>query len=140
MMVQCTLKKTCSSCCLLVDHSSGPEVSQKLTTYRTRYLPSSGLFQYDLKMEKVHQMVKDERIMKIEIPGDGSSTPEVCSGGLTRQTSITKTNCLCSPTTHPGSFRCRMHRSLSLQRTKSIEAAALQDAPAKPSDSLRATK
>ncbi|KAF3516423.1 uncharacterized protein LOC106404554 isoform X3 [Brassica napus] len=91
-------------------------------------------------MEKVHQMVKDERIMKIEIPGDGSSTPEVCSGGLTRQTSITKTNCLCSPTTHPGSFRCRMHRSLSLQRTKSIEAAALQDAPAKPSDSLRATK
>ncbi|CAN7086844.1 hypothetical protein Bca4012_100980 [Brassica carinata] len=92
------------------------------------------------KMEKVNQMVKDERIMKIEIPGDGSSTPEVCSGGLTRQTSITKTNCLCSPTTHPGSFRCRMHRSLSLQRTKSIEAAALQDAPAKPSDSLRAAK
>ncbi|KAJ0256201.1 hypothetical protein HA466_0091950 [Hirschfeldia incana] len=89
-------------------------------------------------MEKVQQMVKDERIMKIEIPGDGSSTPEVGSGGLTRQTSITKTNCLCSPTTHPGSFRCRMHRSLSLQRTKSIEVAALQDSPAKPSDSPRA--
>ncbi|CAH8386505.1 unnamed protein product [Eruca vesicaria subsp. sativa] len=81
-------------------------------------------------------MVKDERIMKIDIPGDSSPRqPEVGSGGLTRQTSINKTNCLCSPTTHPGSFRCRMHRSLSLQRTKSIEAPAQQDAPPKPSDS-----
>lgn len=85
-------------------------------------------------------MVKDERNMKIEIPGDGSSAPEGGAGGLTRQTSITKTNCLCSPTTHPGSFRCRMHRSLSLQRTKSIEAAALHDPPAKPSDFPRAAK
>ncbi|OMP10092.1 hypothetical protein COLO4_04829 [Corchorus olitorius] len=42
--------------------------------------------------------------------------------GLSRQTSITKTNCLCSPTTHVGSFRCRLHRAPSLQRTKSIDS------------------
>ncbi|KAK7252413.1 hypothetical protein RIF29_36336 [Crotalaria pallida] len=44
------------------------------------------------------------------------------NGGLTRQPSMTKTNCLCSPTTHAGSFRCRLHRAPSLQRTKSIES------------------
>uniref|UniRef100_A0A1J3DTH7 Uncharacterized protein n=1 Tax=Noccaea caerulescens TaxID=107243 RepID=A0A1J3DTH7_NOCCA len=77
----------------------------------------------------------------MEFPGDGNSSSEVSSGGLSRQTSITKNNCLCSPTTHPGSFRCRIHRSLSLQRTKSIEAATLQDPPPpKPSDSSRAAK
>ncbi|KAI5679258.1 hypothetical protein M9H77_10208 [Catharanthus roseus] len=47
-------------------------------------------------------------------------------GGLVRQGSITKNNassCLCSPTNHAGSFRCRLHLRApsSLQRTKSIE-------------------
>jgi len=45
-------------------------------------------------------------------------------GGLQRQPSMTKTNCLCSPTTHAGSFRCRLHRTPSLQRTKSMESEA----------------
>ncbi|EFH64893.1 hypothetical protein ARALYDRAFT_894552 [Arabidopsis lyrata subsp. lyrata] len=86
-------------------------------------------------MEKVQQMTNDKGIMKIEILGDGNSVAEVGSRGLSRQTSMTKTNCLCSPTTHPGSFRCRIHRSLSLQRTKSMEAASLLDSPPKPADS-----
>ncbi|KAJ1399523.1 hypothetical protein SESBI_30286 [Sesbania bispinosa] len=43
-------------------------------------------------------------------------------GGLTRQPSMTKTNCLCSPTTHAGSFRCRLHRTPSLHRTKSMDS------------------
>ncbi|XLR59173.1 hypothetical protein S83_009845 [Arachis hypogaea] len=46
-------------------------------------------------------------------------------GAIVRQTSMNKNNnnnnnCLCSPTTHAGSFRCRLHRS-TLQRTKSID-------------------
>ncbi|GLT67949.1 hypothetical protein SLA2020_402220 [Shorea laevis] len=56
----------------------------------------------------------------------GQGTP-----GLTRQPSMTKSNCLCSPTTHAGSFRCRLHRAPSLQRTKSIDAAANRDAASK---------
>ncbi|KAG0479945.1 hypothetical protein HPP92_010803 [Vanilla planifolia] len=35
--------------------------------------------------------------------------------------------CLCSPTTHQGSFRCRYHRSLSsawFRRSKSMPSAA----------------
>ncbi|KAL1188248.1 hypothetical protein V5N11_025463 [Cardamine amara subsp. amara] len=56
-----------------------------------------------------------------------STAAIVPGGGLARQTSITKTNCLCSPTTHPGSFRCRLHRTPSLQRTKSIENNVLQN-------------
>ncbi|KAL2344397.1 hypothetical protein Fmac_005682 [Flemingia macrophylla] len=43
-----------------------------------------------------------------------------------RQSSMTKTNCLCSPTTHAGSFRCRLHRTPSLQRTKSMESESLR--------------
>ncbi|XLR16565.1 hypothetical protein HN51_037540 [Arachis hypogaea] len=45
------------------------------------------------------------------------------NNGLVRQTSMNNNNnnnCLCSPTTHAGSFRCRLHRS-TLQRTKSID-------------------
>ncbi|KAL5063371.1 hypothetical protein RYX36_025108 [Vicia faba] len=60
--------------------------------------------------------------MKVEIPSStvgGSNVGQ--GGGLMRQPSMTKTNCLCSPTTHPGSFRCRLHRTPSLQRTKSME-------------------
>ncbi|KAL5759940.1 hypothetical protein ACOSP7_018443 [Xanthoceras sorbifolium] len=49
------------------------------------------------------------------------------TSGLIRQPSASKSNCLCSPTTHAGSFRCRLHRSPSLQRTKSIDSASLPD-------------
>ncbi|KAJ6890168.1 hypothetical protein NC651_023847 [Populus alba x Populus x berolinensis] len=68
--------------------------------------------------------------MKVEIP---SETETMSSGGtkftsgFQRQTSASKINCLCSPTSHAGSFRCRLHRSPSLQRTKSIDSASLRD-------------
>ncbi|GFP97508.1 hypothetical protein PHJA_001894900 [Phtheirospermum japonicum] len=52
--------------------------------------------------------------MKVEIPENG---------GLSRQGSVNnKSNCLCSPTTHVGSFRCRLHRGPSLQRTRSMDS------------------
>ncbi|KAL0364221.1 UNVERIFIED_CONTAM: hypothetical protein Sangu_0519700 [Sesamum angustifolium] len=35
-----------------------------------------------------------------------------------------KHSCLCSPTTHTGSFRCRLHRAVSLHRAKSISSTA----------------
>lgn len=71
--------------------------------------------------------------MKLEIPSGSEIGIEFqggqsqSQGGLARQTSISKTNCLCSPTTHAGSFRCRLHRAPSLQRTKSIESGSLRD-------------
>ncbi|KAK9277101.1 hypothetical protein L1049_006640 [Liquidambar formosana] len=70
--------------------------------------------------------------MKEEIP----SETEMMSSGLgvpvlTRQTSAVKGSCLCSPTTHAGSFRCRLHRSPSLQRTKSIDSASLRESASK---------
>ncbi|OIT32378.1 hypothetical protein A4A49_23552 [Nicotiana attenuata] len=73
--------------------------------------------------------------MKVEINSLPETPSEVISptldnlpmtGGLARQGSMTKNSCLCSPTTHAGSFRCRLHRAPttnpSLQRTKSIES------------------
>ncbi|CAN4123325.1 unnamed protein product [Withania somnifera] len=70
--------------------------------------------------------------MKVEINSSTESeiisptSENVSTGGLARQGSMTKNSCLCSPTTHAGSFRCRLHRApatnQNLQRTKSIES------------------
>ncbi|KAL4185797.1 hypothetical protein AMTRI_Chr10g232520 [Amborella trichopoda] len=43
-----------------------------------------------------------------------------------------KNNCLCSPTTHVGSFRCRHHRASHLSR-HSNSFNSLADLPQKPS-------
>ncbi|KAF7123972.1 hypothetical protein RHSIM_Rhsim12G0040300 [Rhododendron simsii] len=61
--------------------------------------------------------------------------------GLTRQGSNAKTNnCLCSPTTHAGSFRCRLHRvPPALQRTKSIDSRSLKDSRSKANMSAAET-
>lgn len=78
-------------------------------------------------------------IMKVDIPveipvDDPPSTPrEMACGhhhGLTRQQSLSRStmgaNCLCSPTTHVGSFRCRLHRSPSLNKSSSFKTPSLQ--------------
>lgn len=80
--------------------------------------------------------------MKVDIPSHDENDHMVLvgsgggggGGGLQRQSSITKaTNCLCSPTTHAGSFRCRLHRTPpTLQRTKSIESEANRDPTSRP--------
>lgn len=73
-----------------------------------------------------------------EMVGSGAATAGSNGGGLARQGSTSKNSCLCSPTTHAGSFRCRLHRAPpSLQRTKSIDStttatAAVQDSQSKP--------
>ncbi|TKY57429.1 hypothetical protein E2542_SST21877 [Spatholobus suberectus] len=37
-----------------------------------------------------------------------------------RKSSTERWNCLCSPTTHAGSFRCRRHRSAGMRHATSI--------------------
>ncbi|KAJ1410824.1 hypothetical protein SESBI_21632 [Sesbania bispinosa] len=37
-----------------------------------------------------------------------------------RKSSNERWNCLCSPTTHVGSFRCRRHRSGGVHRARSV--------------------
>ncbi|KAH7435644.1 hypothetical protein KP509_06G073300 [Ceratopteris richardii] len=45
-----------------------------------------------------------------EMPPSPSSSPvTACNSKV----------CLCAPTTHPGSFRCRLHRSSSFSKTAS---------------------
>ncbi|KAK4399681.1 hypothetical protein Sango_1074200 [Sesamum angolense] len=81
-----------------------------------------------LKKDRQRKAMDSEAVinkdMKVEVPSHEAAEviSPVSSGGLARQGSITKHNCLCSPTTHPGSFRCRLHRTPSLQRTKSIDS------------------
>ncbi|KAH7860505.1 hypothetical protein Vadar_014200 [Vaccinium darrowii] len=67
-----------------------------------------------------------------------SSPPPSPKMALQRSSSV-KLNCLCSPTTHAGSFRCRYHRNSSLTRSSSIGSklsevrSKLSEFEAKPS-------
>ncbi|XAR65125.1 hypothetical protein NMG60_11009104 [Bertholletia excelsa] len=49
------------------------------------------------------------KTLKVEIPSTESETKQ--------------RSCLCSPTTHAGSFRCRLHRSPTLHRSTSMDSA-----------------
>ncbi|EXB97656.1 hypothetical protein L484_020205 [Morus notabilis] len=56
------------------------------------------------------------------------------------KSSSTRWNCLCSPTTHAGSFRCRHHRSSCMLRGGSVGSnlSELARKPGAISDSLEA--
>ncbi|KAE8023536.1 hypothetical protein FH972_009217 [Carpinus fangiana] len=79
-----------------------------------------------------HQQIANKE-MKVEIPSDAELMT-----GITRQPSAAKSNCLCSPTTHAGSFRCRLHRSPILQRTRSMDSTTPRDATSKANTSSTA--
>ncbi|KAK9074645.1 hypothetical protein SSX86_007243 [Deinandra increscens subsp. villosa] len=56
--------------------------------------------------------------LKVEVEEIPATSPPSGQGG-----GMTKNSCLCSPTTHAGSFRCRLHRTHSgIHRTKSINS------------------
>ncbi|MFS8020530.1 hypothetical protein Hanom_Chr16g01416631 [Helianthus anomalus] len=64
----------------------------------------------------------ENKELKVDM-GQVRVTSPPSGGGVARQGSMTKNNCLCSPTTHEGSFRCRLHRTHSgIQRTKSVNS------------------
>ncbi|CAK7324465.1 unnamed protein product [Dovyalis caffra] len=50
---------------------------------------------------------------------DSGNSPRL-QRALTKPRSTERWNCLCSPTTHAGSFRCRFHRSSGMIRGGSI--------------------
>ncbi|KAJ4752971.1 serine-rich protein-like protein [Rhynchospora pubera] len=75
---------------------------------------------------KAQQSPKDQGSISSNNNKIGLNPNSTLKGGETRR------QCLCSPTTHKGSFRCRLHRSVtSMYRTKSIPStppsAALAD-------------
>ncbi|KAF2301681.1 hypothetical protein GH714_028653 [Hevea brasiliensis] len=84
-------------------------------------------------MESGH--ITNKTKLKVEIPSS-SETENISIGvvtklqattpQITRQRSATKNNCLCSPTSHAGSFRCRLHRAPNLQLTKCDDSASLR--------------
>ncbi|KAL3835610.1 hypothetical protein ACJIZ3_010346 [Penstemon smallii] len=83
-----------------------------------------------------HKEINNKDIKVESTTQDGEViSPTFGAGGLARQGSVTKYNCLCSPTTHQGSFRCRLHRAPSLPRTKSIDSPASEGSLSKVSPS-----
>ncbi|KAL2252239.1 UNVERIFIED_CONTAM: hypothetical protein Sindi_0018600 [Sesamum indicum] len=62
-----------------------------------------------------------------------------CSSALTSPVALSKSatvrryNCLCSPTTHAGSFRCRYHRNVGLTRNSLSVGSNLSELAGKSS-------
>ncbi|KAL5718114.1 Estrogen receptor [Ranunculus cassubicifolius] len=84
-------------------------------------------------METLQRDLERLNLKKVDIPSPSSEekmeqnvviTPVLRHMLMRQNSNAMKMNCLCSPTTHAGSFRCRLHRSPSLQRTKSMSAAS----------------
>ncbi|CAH8384854.1 unnamed protein product [Eruca vesicaria subsp. sativa] len=62
------------------------------------------------KLKETHQDISQEDAKRQEAY---NMSPRVRGGGgpagMVKSSSV-RQNCLCAPTTHPGSFRCRYHR------------------------------
>ncbi|CAI0463687.1 unnamed protein product [Linum tenue] len=73
--------------------------------------------------------------LKVDVPMDHNhqqpselqASPMSCRQPSSSSSCSSKNSaaCLCSPTSHAGSFRCRLHRSpSSIQRTKSMDSSS----------------
>ncbi|KAL3736572.1 uncharacterized protein LOC104452162 [Eucalyptus grandis] len=71
-----------------------------------------------LKVEKSPR--RKFTVPKIDLEEIGKNSPFTLSPRASKAMSRSKSNCLCSPTTHVGSFRCRIHRSSSISRGSSV--------------------
>ena len=72
--------------------------------------------------------------IRISIPSSAKSVGD--GDGVAAHTCSSKGQCLCSPTTHPGSFRCRLHRSNSLPWTRHSKTTASSSADASHTSDL----
>ncbi|XP_010552348.1 PREDICTED: uncharacterized protein LOC104822717 [Tarenaya hassleriana] len=60
--------------------------------------------------EMSHEDVKRQEAYNMSPRAGGRSGSGSGSGSVMGRSSSGRFNCLCAPTTHPGSFRCRYHR------------------------------
>ncbi|KAL5707827.1 hypothetical protein ACHQM5_018684 [Ranunculus cassubicifolius] len=72
-----------------------------------------------MEEKQENEVMRKLSIPKINMEDIKKASPYVIMSPrsiLSKQTSV-KANCLCSPTTHTGSFRCRHHRNSILTRS-----------------------
>ncbi|KAI3870350.1 hypothetical protein MKW92_000984 [Papaver armeniacum] len=67
--------------------------------------------------------------MKVRVPPSPKESDHGGNGGQSVKSNSPRiSQCLCSPTTHQGSFRCKYHRSLSstwrMKRSNSLPASS----------------
>ncbi|KAF9666570.1 hypothetical protein SADUNF_Sadunf16G0242600 [Salix dunnii] len=76
----------------------------------------------DQKQQQVNPeiMAIDMEVLKKNSPLQSSGSSPRLHRALTKPRSNERGNCLCSPTTHAGSFKCRFHRSSGMIRGGSI--------------------
>ncbi|KAI6690768.1 hypothetical protein NL676_027596 [Syzygium grande] len=70
------------------------------------------------KMEK--SLSRKFTVPKLDLEEISKNSPFNLSPRAAKATGASKSNCLCSPTTHVGSFRCRFHRNSGLSRGGSV--------------------
>ena len=78
--------------------------SKKLCTHNHE---EGGMGTQNAIISSPNQVVRDNTL--------GNAQKSTSTGHSREEKKKSTHECLCSPTTHPGSFRCRLHRSLSLE-------------------------
>ncbi|KAG8387156.1 hypothetical protein BUALT_Bualt03G0223900 [Buddleja alternifolia] len=78
--------------------------------------------------EKPKIIVPNIYIDEMKTPTRSSSSiPSSPVGNKLRKSASIRQNCLCSPTQHAGSFRCRYHRSTSMPRSSMSVGSKLSE-------------
>ncbi|CAN1228297.1 hypothetical protein LINGRAPRIM_LOCUS1269 [Linum grandiflorum] len=95
-----------------MEKSASDDLSSKLTTKMEKHMPPKIAVPEALSMDtfktKCSMISPDSCYSQTDSPKTHNWTKPATS---TTPTPTGKWNCLCSPTTHVGSFRCRMHRA-----------------------------
>ncbi|KAI3465557.1 hypothetical protein Pfo_022220 [Paulownia fortunei] len=79
------------------------------------------------KYEKPKTGVPNLCMDTLKTPSCSSSSIPTSPVALRKSASIRRYNCLCSPTTHAGSFRCRYHRNSGLTRSSMSVGSKLSE-------------
>ncbi|MBA0573808.1 hypothetical protein Golob_001065 [Gossypium lobatum] len=108
----------------------GENTAEDVTKSRKTKQVYKGRLSYKLTMGEVNSVAMDRH---------PTTTLYGTPGEAAAKSSASKSNCLCSPTTHAGSFRCRYHRA-GFPRAASVgsKLSMLGDTIHHISDSLQA--
>lgn len=113
------INASCYISCMTEKLSKRSKMSNKSNSVRDQK-PSKILKKQQQVTPEIMASAIDMEVLKKNSPLHNPGTSPRLHRALTKPRSTERGNCLCSPTTHAGSFKCRFHRSSGMIRGGSI--------------------
>lgn len=110
----------CYISCMTEKLSKRSKMSNKSNSVRELQKPSKILNKQQQVTPEIMASAIDMEVLKKNSPLHNPGNSPRLHRALTKPRSTERGNCLCSPTTHAGSFKCRFHRSSGMIRGGSI--------------------